>query len=83
MPNQTNINIHPEIILMIACSIISVLLIWSDCSSHNARGYIATVCENGIGIFDILALIFLSPLYLIFLLVNNFVFGGFAGVKLW
>ena len=80
---MNNINIHPEIILMISCAVISVLLIWSDCSSGADKGYITQVCDNGLGIFDILALVFLSPLYLIFLLVNNWVFSGGGGIKWW
>jgi hypothetical protein len=82
--NHYHLNIQTELIIMAICAVISIIIIWHDCSNHTAVGYVQQVCDKGFGIFDILCLIFLSPLYLIFILVNNFIFsGGYAGVKLW
>ena len=68
-----------EIWLWVICAVASVVIIFYDCHTGNATGYVEHVCQNGIGLFDILGIIFFAPLYLIYLLVA----GAVLGFKFW
>ncbi len=63
----------------IICAILALILIWYNCSANIATGYVKTICEKGMSIWDFVGLICCSPIYLLILIF----FGAHFGIKLW
>jgi hypothetical protein len=52
-----------------------------NCSAGLTTGYIGGICQHGLGLVDIVLLIFAAPLYMIMLLVMAGLLNG--GIKFW
>ena len=63
----------------IICAILAIALLWYNCSTGVATGYVSGICQNGLGIWDFLGLICCAPVYLLFLLLG----GASLGVRFW
>lgn len=70
-----------EAIVWIVCIVLSLFIIYSNCSAGMTTGYIGTICSKGIGLVDIVLMIFFAPLYLIMLLIMAGMVNG--GWKFW
>jgi hypothetical protein len=63
------------------CIIVSAIILWMNCSAGLTTGYIGGICQHGLGLVDIVLLIFAAPLYMIMLLVMAGLLNG--GIKFW